>query len=290
MNESDKQSQANVEVIEPGGRGYPRPQMRRTHWISLNGTWDFIIDKDAKLQRPADVDWQHCKHIQVPFAPETERSGIKDTSFYSACWYRHLFTAPALDTNQRLFLHFGAVDYQATVWINGNFAGEHIGGYTPFSLDVTEFLADSGTQTIVVRAFDDPQDLAKPRGKQDWQLEPHSIWYPRSTGIWQTVWLERVPRTRIERLAWTPNLLRWDIGFEAWVTGTVPQSELRLELVLRSGKRELAHDIYTVVADEVHRRVALSDPGIDDFRNELLWSPESPTLIRADVKLTTKDG
>src|SRR5687768_16303403 len=106
-----------ADVIEPGGREHPRPQMKRAHWVSLNGTWDFLIDKDAKLQRPPDVDWQKCKTIEVPFAPETERSGINDTSFYSACWYRKTFTAPELNKDQRLFLHFGAVDYQATVWI-----------------------------------------------------------------------------------------------------------------------------------------------------------------------------
>lgn len=270
-------------------RGYPRPQMTRPKWQALNGTWQFVKDKDTLVARPTDVDWTHAVPIQVPFAPETKLSGVHDTTFFSACWYRRTFEMAPLEKNQRVFIRFGAVDYHATVWINGMFAGVHQGGYTPFSFDITDFLTSEGPQTIVVRAFDDPHDLAKPRGKQDWQLEPHSIWYPRTTGIWQTVWLEVVPSTRIERLTWTPSLLSWALGFGVWVTGSGNQ-DLRVELTLRSGERLLAKDVYTVVADEVHRRVALSDPGIDDFRNELLWSPESPKLIHGEVRLLDAAG
>ncbi|MDX2024197.1 MAG: glycoside hydrolase family 2 TIM barrel-domain containing protein [Deltaproteobacteria bacterium] len=274
---------------EPLQRGYPRPQMTRPQWQPLNGTWEFVKDKDALISRPTDVDWSQCIPITVPFAPETKLSGVRDTSFYSACWYRRRFQIAPRTEAQRVFIRFGAVDYHATVWVNGMFAGIHQGGYTPFSFDVTDFLLPQGEQTVVVRAFDDPHDLAKPRGKQDWQLEPHSIWYPRTTGIWQTVWLEVVPATRIERITWTPSLLSWALNFGVWVTGSGNQ-DLRVELTLHCGKRLLAKDVYTVVADEVHRRVALSDPGIDDFRNELLWSPESPKLIEGEVRLLDAAG
>src|SRR5206468_2321428 len=93
---------------------------------------------------------------------------------------------------ERLMLHFCAVDYRARVWVNGQIAIEHEGGYTPFCADITSFLRASGPQSVVVCAEDDPADLSKPRGKQDWQLHPHSIWYPRTSGIWQPVWMERV--------------------------------------------------------------------------------------------------
>src|SRR5512133_2830523 len=134
----------------------------------------------------------------------------------------------------------------------------------------------------------DPSDLAKPRGKQDWQLKPHSIWYPRTTGIWQTVWMERVPDTHIQELRWTPSLQRWEIGLEARVVRSQSQA-LRLGVRLSAGSVMLADDVYAVVADEVHRRIALSDPGIDDFRNHLLWSPEMPTLIIAELRLINED-
>ncbi len=141
----------------------------------------------------------------------------------------------------------------------------------------------------MVRAEDDPHDLEKPRGKQDWELEPHSIWYPRTTGIWQTVWLERVPSTRIERLRWAPNLERWEIEIGVKLGG-VRREGLRLEVKLTANDTLLAHDTYTAVHGEVFRRLALSDPGIDDSRNKLLWSPARPTLIAAELTLSGKDG
>jgi beta-galactosidase/beta-glucuronidase len=264
-----------------GEHGYPRPLLQRGTWTSLNGPWEFALDPQARWRTPREVQWNAT--ILVPFSPETEASGIGDTGFYRRCWYRRTFEAPRLRDSERLLLHFGAVDWTATVWVNGALAGCHEGGYTPFTVDVTDLLV-SGPQTIVLRADDDPADLAKPRGKQDWKLEPHSIWYPRTTGIWQTVWIEKVPSTWIGSLRWTPSLDRWELGFEAWVEGE-PRERLWLGVKLRANGQLLADDSYTVVAGEVHRRIALSDPGIDDFRNELLWSPEKPTLIEAQIQL-----
>jgi beta-galactosidase/beta-glucuronidase len=188
-----------------------------------------------------------------------------------------------------LLLHFGAIDYAATVWVNGYLATTHEGGHTPFWADITGHLQADGEQTIVVRADDDPHDLAKPRGKQDWQLEPHSIWYPRTTGIWQTVWLERVPTVRISSLRWTSSLERWEIGIEAHIEGSA-EANLQLEVTLRLGDTVLAADRYQVIVGDVSRRIVLSDPGIDDYRNELLWSPSSPTLIQASLRLFDSQG
>ncbi len=276
---------AEEKATEP--RGYPRPQLRRAEWCPLNGTWEFALDPLGRWSVPAEVGWN--ARIRVPFAPETERSGVGDTSFYRACWYRRTFEPPTLGAQERLVLHFGAVDHAATVWVNGSRCAHHEGGYAPFKVDITDLLHRDGPQEVVVRAEDDPADLAKPRGKQDWQLEPHSIWYPRTTGIWQTVWLERVPVTRIEGLRWTPNLARWELGLEVHIEGMRPEG-LRLDVRLSVGNTLLARDSYTVVLGEVYRRIALSDPGIDDFRNELLWSPSSPTLIQARLELRGADG
>jgi beta-galactosidase/beta-glucuronidase len=279
---------APVSEVAQDPMGYPRPQLRRDEWLSLNGMWDFELDPEAELTRPGQVSWS--KRIRVPFSPETEQSGIGDRGLFRACWYRRRFVAPELVDGQRLIVHFGAVDYHASVWLNGTRLGEHEGGYAPFSFDVTEFLDFStGEQELVVRVEDDPTDLEKPRGKQDWQLDPHSIWYPRTTGIWQTVWLERVPAMRLTHLMWTSNVERWEIGLDASVKA--PQSsKLRLAVKLWLGDLVLAQDQYLVVAGEVHRRIALSDPGIDDFRNELLWSPAAPRLIEAEVELLDMSG
>jgi beta-galactosidase/beta-glucuronidase len=265
-----------------GSHGYPRPQLERAKWLSLDGEWDFALDPEAGWDLPGQPLWNAS--IRVPFSPETPASGIGHTGFFRACWYRRAFDPPRLDAGERLILHFGAVDYIASVWVNGHFVCDHEGGYTPFSADITEHLRPGGPQTVVVRAEDDPADLSKPRGKQDWQLHPHSIWYPRTSGIWQSVWLEHVPSTYIGEVSWTPNVERWEIGFEARLDG-VRREGLRLAVHLYAGDTMLADDIYAVVAGEVHRRIALSDPGIDDYRNELLWSPATPNLIYAEIKL-----
>lgn len=265
-----------------GLHGYPRPQLERAEWYSLDGEWEFSLDPEAAHRLPEGTSWD--SRIIVPFSPETAASGIGNTGFFRGCWYRRQFEMAPANTGERVLLHFGAVDSSARVWVNGNVVVEHEGGYTPFSADITEVLEPGGTQSIVVFAEDDPSDLSKPRGKQDWQLDPHSIWYPRTSGIWQTVWLERVPATYLGHIRWTPNVERWEIGFEAWLEG-VRREGLRLNVKLYAGDTMLADDTYAVVAGEVHRRIALSDPGIDDYRNELLWSPATPTIIFAELKL-----
>lgn len=273
-------------TVESGAVGYPRPLLRRAEWLSLDGIWEFTLDPDAsRLRREVRYDAE----IRVPYAPETKASGIHDTGLYEACWYRREVELPPVGPSERQVLHFGAVDYHATVWVDGLLVGTHEGGYTPFTLDVTRSLGDGTTHEIVVRAEDDPADLAKPRGKQDWQLEPHSIWYPRTTGIWLTPWMERLGRACVTELRWTPDMTRWEIAMEAVVKAPAGE-RLWLSVRLHAGDVLLAEDRYAVVAGEVHRRIALSDPGIDDFRNELLWSPARPTIIDADVELLDVDG
>jgi Glycosyl hydrolases family 2, TIM barrel domain len=273
--------------VEPvTGHGYPRPQLRRPEWLSLDGPWEFAPDPELRWRDPREVQWRD--RILVPFPPETPASGISRQGYLPACWYKR--TMPAVDPDGGcVFLHFGAVDYRATVWVDDVLLGTHDGGYTPFSFELTRRIESSRPMTLVVRAEDDPFDLAKPRGKQDWQLEPHAIWYPRTTGIWQTVWVERVPASWIAELRWTSSLNEWDFRLEARVLGET-RRPLRLRLRLSDGDRILAEDSYSVVGGEVTRRLALSDPGIDDSRNDLLWSPESPRLLDAELELVGNDG
>ena len=265
---------------------HPNPQFERTDWRDLSGLWRFAYDDAHAWHLPEEVTFD--REIIVPFAPESLASGIGDTSFHSVVWYAldlKLKPHELVSLGSRLLLHFGAVDYSARVWVNGQLIGEHRGGHTPFCLDLTQVQRrDSTTLEIVVRAEDDPHDLAKPRGKQDWALEPHGIWYPRTTGIWQTVWLEVVPETRIEVLHWTSNLERWEIGLEARVLGPIgPGLSLRVRLFTEDA--ELIDDRYGVTGSEIVRRIALGDPGIDDLRDNLLWSPDHPQLIGAIVEL-----
>lgn len=260
---------------------YPRPQLVREHWQTLNGQWKFTFDNDRKYTHPADpIQWTH--NIEVPFPPESQASGVGDRGFNRACWYQREFDLDA--EGERVLLHFGAVDYHAVVWVNGHRVAEHEGGHSSFYADITTALAGQAHHVVTVYVEDDPLDLSKPRGKQDWQLEPHSIWYPRTTGIWQAVWLERVPRTYIQKLRWTPHFEGFEIGCEAFVAGDL-EDNLSVEVRIRHGKKMLADDHYKVIGGEAHRKIALSDPGIDDSRNELLWSPEHPTLLDVDITL-----
>lgn len=265
---------------------YPRPQLVRKHWMSLDGPWRFVFDEQRKFRQPSDItEWP--LEILVPFPPESQASGIGDRGFHAACWYERDFHIKP-ENDGRVLLRFGAVDYFAKVWVNGCLIVSHEGGHTPFFGDITFALNDSGDQTVTVYVEDDPHELAKPRGKQDWQREPHSIWYPRTTGIWQTVWLERVGRSYVSKIRWTPHLEEFSIGFEARVIGG-DTTGLSVEVKLQHQDRVLAWDSYHVIDGDADRRIILSDPGIDDFRNELLWSPERPTLLDAEIRLKRGD-
>lgn len=276
----DSQTKVNGEEML-----HPRPQLQRSHWKSLNGLWKFAYDDLGQYAHPSQIE-EWINNIKVPFAPESTKSGIGDRGFHPNCWYEREFETPKGEG--RLLLHFGAVDYRARVWVNEGFMTDHEGGHTPFTIDITSVVNDTGITKVTVWAQDDPHDLAKPRGKQDWQLEPHSIWYPRTSGIWQTVWVERVGATYIDRIRWTPDYERWEIGCYAAIAGDAPAG-IQIKVKLRVDDTILANDTYEVFNQEITRRIALSDPGIDDYRNELLWSPEKPTLIDAEIQLWYKD-
>ncbi|MGI8748889.1 MAG: glycoside hydrolase family 2 protein, partial [Deinococcus sp.] len=264
---------------------HPRPLLEREHWQSLDGSWQFAFDNVQRWRRPAEVVFD--RHIVVPYPPESEASGIHDPSFHHTLWYRRE-VVPELpagaEPGEALWLHFGAVDYQATVWVNGQLVARHEGGHVPFSADLSEVYLPGEAIEIVVRAVDDPRDLAKPRGKQDWEAEPHDIWYPRTSGIWQTVWLEFRPHTCLTSLVWTPNVERWEVALQVRLQG--PQAEgLRLRVRLHADGVLLADDDYGAVHAELTRTIALKDAGIDAARSDMLWSPEHPQLIEATLEL-----
>ncbi|MGH7533409.1 MAG: sugar-binding domain-containing protein, partial [Gemmatimonadales bacterium] len=172
---------------------YPRPELRRHAWVDLNGPWDYAI-RPANAPRPSTFDGR----IVVPYPVESQLSGVRRrVGPDDALWYRRQ-TEVRPATGVRWLLHFGAVDWDATVWINDRKVGRHRGGYDPFTFDVTAALTASGPQEIVLKVTDPTDSGGQPRGKQ--VLKPGSIWYAAVTGIWQTVWLEPVPAAHIDRL------------------------------------------------------------------------------------------
>ncbi|MBX4146870.1 glycoside hydrolase family 2 protein [Paenibacillus lautus] len=173
---------------------HPRPQWVRPDWINLNGSWQFEIDhgKSGKERGFQEPGHDLSGTITVPFCPESKLSGVEYKDFMAAVWYKRDFTVPEAWEGS-ILLHFGAVDYEAEVWVNGVSVGSHRGGYTPFSLDITSHVIP-GKNVITVCAEDDVRSGRQPRGKQSGRFHSHGCDYTRTTGIWQTVWLEQVPR------------------------------------------------------------------------------------------------
>jgi len=254
---------------------YPQPQFQRDSWRSLNGPWEFEFD-DANAG--LDAGWaagghQFGRNITVPYCFESRLSGIADPSFHPWIWYRRSVRIPDEWKGRRVLLHFGAVNYQAMVWINGQLAGSHEGGNTPFTLDATPWLRPQDN-TITVRAHFPPTDRYIPRGKQFWEPKSRSIFYTRTSGIWQPVWMEPVGASYLDRVKITPAMdgsvrLEFDIAR--------PQPDLEITAAASfHGESGASATVRAAGA----RGVALL--GIDEPRP---WSPSSPNLYDLVLEL-----
>tara|TARA_B100001123_G_scaffold35816_1_gene37090 strand:- start:6047 stop:7819 length:1773 start_codon:yes stop_codon:yes gene_type:complete len=186
---------------------HPRPQFVRDHWLNLNGTWRFAFDfgSTGEQQGWADDPSSFDREIVVPYCPESRLSGIAHTDFIPACWYSRTFSTPSEWGDQRVLIHFGAVDYDCTVWVNGTKVGRHYGGSASFTFDITDAIGP-GDNVLVVRALDDLRSGVQPGGKQSKQLHSRGCHYTRTTGIWQTVWLEAVPEVNLHSVRIVPDL------------------------------------------------------------------------------------
>ena len=224
---------------------YPRPQfVRDNNWINLNGEWDFGFD-DANIGLKErwykkENSKKFDRKIIVPFCFQSKLSGIEENSFHEVIWYRREFEIPTQFKNKKVLLHFGAVDYRCLIHLNGEYVGSHEGGYTRFSLDITNYLED--VNYLVVRVEDPSQDLEIPRGKQFWKSEIESIFYPRVSGIWQTVWLEFLsPEFHIGDLKITSDIDKSEVMFEINING-VGFSELYLFVEILFNDQTIAQD------------------------------------------------
>ncbi len=253
---------------ENAWRSYPRPQMQRERWLNLNGEWDYAIRPKAE-PRPTAMDGR----ILVPFAVESKLSGVaRKVGPDDRIWYRRSFSIPADWSGQRVLLHFGAVDFEAHVLVNGGLVGSHRGGSDTFAFDITDYLKAGGNE-LVVQVTDPTSDGAQPRGKQ--QLSPKSIWYTPVSGIWQTVWLEPVPALRIEDVRVTPDIDAGALDVEVALNRSAG-NEHAVRITARADDRQVSSTIV-----RANRRARLPVP---DAR---LWSPDDPYLYDLDVELVT---
>jgi hypothetical protein len=249
---------------------YPRPQMARREWMSLNGEWGYAI-APAGDGRPAAFDGR----ILVPFPVQSQLSGASvQVTPAQRLWYRRTFTAPAMRPGHRLLLHFGAVDWEATVFVNGRQVLTHKGGYDPFTADITDALRPGSAEQELVVAVQDPTDTGEqPRGKQ--VLKPHSIYYTAVTGIWQTVWLEAVPARHISALRIDPDLP----GSSVHVTVAAEGGPATATVVVLDGSREVARSTGQTGAVQTIR-----------VPTPHAWSPSDPFLYNVRVTLAGGDA
>lgn len=261
---------------------YPRPQFRRDRWLNLNGYWDFEIDRgDSGLERGL-VDRPLAHRILVPFAPESAMSGIGDPDFLHAVWYRRTIRVPEEWAGDRVVLHFGAVDHDATVWVGGVEVGRHRGGFASFALDVTEHAPPGSTVPVVLRARDEPT-RPQARGKQSRTFAPIGADYGRTTGIWQTVWLEPVPPAALRRPRITPNLAAAAFELELPLTGGPAGATV---LVVASDDAGEAARLQLRADLDLTPRGSLALP--EGRVRE--WSPDDPFLYDLRFELRDADG
>ncbi len=264
---------------------YPRPQFIREGWMNLNGQWDFFFDfgnsgidrglweeqalTDAMAKSPMPTT------ITVPFCPESRLSGIGYTDWIAAVWYRRRFTLNAAQTSGRVLLHFGAVDYHSVVWINGEKAGEHTGGYASFAFDITK-LVKPGENTVVLYAEDDNRSGIQPCGKQCRQYESNGCDYTRTTGIWQTVWLEFTPEEALTSIRITP-----DVATSAALIDVETVGGKAVEAVAFYDGREAGRAKIPLTGSRAHMELKLSELH--------LWDVGKPELYDLTVALDTGD-
>ena len=236
---------------------YPRPLLRRRDWVNLNGEWEFGAGENRVFDRV----------ITVPFCPQSKLSGIAETDLGDVVWYRRRFDAPRAG---RLLLHFGAVDYRATVWVNGEEVAAHEGGHTPFTADISHVVRESDNE-VVVQVEDTLSDRTIPRGKQYWTTKPETIFYTATTGIWQTVWLEPLPERSIRGLRLEPD-------FDAGAVTVRCEGDGRKTVTV------------ALAGDEVGHWSGRDDSCRIELSRVAAWSPEHPNLYTVEVTLHDRAG
>lgn len=245
---------------------YPRPQLQRDEWKNLNGLWEYAV-VPALEDQPQGWDGE----ILVPFGIESALSGVKErVGPDNKLWYKKTFTIPKKWDEQQIKLNFGAVDWRSEVWVNGKKVGGHDGGYTSFSLDITDALNESGEQEIKVAVWDPTDEGFQPHGKQ--VRDPRGIWYTPTTGIWQTVWLEPLPEVAIEDLEMTPDIDNQYLNLTA--KGSTDKSGYTIKATAFANGSKVSE-----VTGKPGEEVQLSIP------NMKLWSPDTPFLYDLTVSL-----
>ncbi|MBR2399984.1 MAG: beta-glucuronidase, partial [Alistipes sp.] len=259
---------------------YPRPQFERENWKNLNGEWSFTLDlsNSGRARNLYDSKGFDGK-ITVPFAPESKLSGVGYTDFINSVWYQRTIQIPQEWTGKQIKLNFGAVYYESEVYIDGTFVGRHFGGSDSFSYDITEYVADGKEHSLVVHAESDIRSGEQPGGKQSTRYESYGCFYTRTTGIWQTVWMEAVDACGLERVQVLTDIDQSQLTVIPTFYGLKNGNRLQVT-VLDEGKVVAKADVVA----------AQSMPVVIPIKKAKLWSPESPFLYDVVYEVKAADG
>lgn len=257
----------------------PNPSFARERWRTLNGQWDFLMDPEDCLQVGGVDKLSWDRTIRVPFCYESELSGIGSDAPSRSVWYRRSFAVTEEECSATVLLHFGAVDYRARVWVNGQYVGTHEGGFTPFAFEVQQYL-HKGENTLVVKA-EDSYSRELPRGKQMCGRRPCSCFYRNTTGIWQSVWLEFTGCDYITDIRITPDLDRNRADFVIRINGEHPSE---IALTIRKESQVIGTMTVACESKNICCSFGFQENGVFSVEN-LYWTPEKPNLIDVEVTL-----
>lgn len=259
---------------------YPRPQFERSEWVNLNGEWTYELDlADTGFDRKLFRSEGFGDKIIVPFCPESKLSGVEHKDIITGIWYHRTIQAPAAWSNKKIMLHFGAVYYEAEIYVDGNFVGRHFGGSSPFALDVTKYLADGKAHNLVVRANSDLRSKTQGSGKQSLRSYSYGCVYARTTGIWQTVWLEATDRFSLDHVQVITDIDNHQVIITPRYYSTNASNILTINI----------KDNDKLVAKKQVAQVE-GMPIVIPMKKYQTWSPENPKLYDVEYIIYDKEG
>lgn len=265
---------------------YPRPDFQREEWISLNGQWELRFDDtDQGIKEKWGKGFEGNHKITVPFAYQAELSNVDEKENHDILWYQKKFDIT--DESKSYILNFGAVDYEAIIFVNGERIGSHIGGHSSFNFDITPYV-EKGENLLVIRVYDPMTDETIPRGKQYWKLEPEYIFYTRTSGIWQSVWIDILSREHLNAFKFTPDIDRGTVNIKTYFDNVIHDKNRKVKLKISFEDQLISEDISTINSRFFSRDIDVRNLFTErsNIHNDgWYWTPENPNLFDVTIEL-----
>ncbi|MEZ0536817.1 glycoside hydrolase family 2 protein [Caldicellulosiruptoraceae bacterium PP1] len=267
---------------------YPRPNFKREQWMNLNGEWEFEFDDNNLGEKERWFKGKSfSKRIIVPFTYETKLSGINIQEGHNYVWYKRTFSIPKDWEGKNIILNFGAVDYKAKIWVNEQYLGSHVGGYTPFSFDITNYIDHNRENTVYVKAEDEWENKEQARGKQSWIESTFACWYTRTTGIWQTVWLEPVDERCIANVKMKSVVNKGMIDIEANLNFVDEEISLQTDIYYKG--EFITSTVVRCTSQKLRFSINVYSKKVSEW-GLMLWHPDHPNLYDIEFKIIDNNG